>query len=351
MTWTIIRATMKQTTQLKVEVGCDRNHQLHREEIKVEQLGHHLPDISVVVPSIGRAELARALDSVDGQDYAGRVEKVVVFDLDEAEVSEDLVKLASRADVVEFTGGGRRGGYARNLGVARASGDWIAFLDDDDAWAPSKLRVQMELAQDERARGAIPVVGCRVQQIVAKETKLHILSGIPARLVESGEKIEEYLFVRRRPGARRPSFFTSTILTEKSLFASVPWDETLARHQDWDWLVRAGKVPNVFFVQSEADLVSYYVGSAGSISAGAAWSGSLDWATQMLAPLGARVFVDFVAAQTMRYALQKRDWSGVRRVAESIIEAKRVPSFGPMIIGAAGLIPRTALENLMRRIR
>jgi glycosyltransferase involved in cell wall biosynthesis len=36
---------------------------------------------------------------------------------------------------------------ARNAGIAAACGQWIAFLDDDDIWAPHKLRRQLETAQ------------------------------------------------------------------------------------------------------------------------------------------------------------------------------------------------------------
>ena len=35
---------------------------------------------------------------------------------------------------------------ARNLGITAAEGRWIAFLDDDDLWAPDKLALQIRAA-------------------------------------------------------------------------------------------------------------------------------------------------------------------------------------------------------------
>ncbi len=43
---------------------------------------------------------------------------------------------------------------ARNTGVAHASQTWLAFLDDDDRWAPTKLRTQLDAAAAARASWA-----------------------------------------------------------------------------------------------------------------------------------------------------------------------------------------------------
>lgn len=274
-----------------------------------------------------------------------------MFDLDEAQTSPEVVKRASEADQVVYTGGLRKGGAARNLGVRQATGDWIAFLDDDDEWMPEKIASQLQIAAEEKALGYAPVVGCRVEQVVAKNGMRHVVGGVPARLVSRDERIEDYLFLNRRAGAKRSSFFTSTVIAERWLCEAVKWDESLARHQDWDWLINVSKVPSVSFSQAERDLVAIHVGTAGSISAGAVWEGSLSWAKTTLAPLGPRVFVDFLFGQTLRYALQKRDWAGVRSVIGHAARVRTAPGMGPLVIGVAGILPRVTMQNLMRRIR
>lgn len=314
-------------------------------------MGQTAIDVSVVIPSTGRDSLTRAIESVRKQDFTGEIELVVVFDLNESLTATETLRFAEGADRILFTGGQRKGGFARNLGVQNSSGAWVAFLDDDDEWYPSKLREQVRVATEEETLGRRAVVGCRVEQVSGSLDSRRVVSGIPAKIVRPSDRIENYLFVRRRPGAKRASFFTSTVLASRRLCQEVSWDDSLTRHQDWDWLVRASRAANTSFVQLEDVLVSIHLGSQGSISAGADWQSSLNWATRMLRPLDKRVYVDFLAAQTLRYALQKRDWHGVCSVLSHIVRSKCVPNAGPITIGFAGAIPRASLQWLMQKIR
>ena len=126
---------------------------------------------------------------------------------------------------------------ARNLGVAAASGRYVAFLDDDDEWLPSKLLLQAEEALSIEATGHVPVVSSRIFQRKAGRPLCSAVG--PRRLLKSDERPEDYLFANRLVGLRRPMLPTSTLLTTREFAARHPWDPDLRRHQDWDWVLRA----------------------------------------------------------------------------------------------------------------
>src|ERR1700712_5704408 len=98
--------------------------------------------VSVIVPTTGRPELIRALDSVARQDLDAEIEVIVVVDAAEIPEVINLLPMGLAVTVVS-TGGGAGGSAARNLGVDRSSGRWVAFLDDDDTWDRSKLSRQV----------------------------------------------------------------------------------------------------------------------------------------------------------------------------------------------------------------
>jgi glycosyltransferase involved in cell wall biosynthesis len=106
-----------------------------------------LPLISVVIPSRNRLKsLQKCIQNVRFQTHAP-LEILVVNDCSD----EDYGAVASGP--VRYFTTPRHGGaaLARNVGLQNAKGDYIAFIDDDDAWLPTKLEVQL---QHMRQRGA-----------------------------------------------------------------------------------------------------------------------------------------------------------------------------------------------------
>lgn len=100
--------------------------------------------VSVIIPYYkSRLLLYRALRSVSNQTYRP-FEIIVVND----DISDDCRILAEHyfPDVIVVDYEGNRGvSYARNQGVRRAKGTFVAFLDTDDHWSPQKLEIQVSL--------------------------------------------------------------------------------------------------------------------------------------------------------------------------------------------------------------
>src|SRR5690606_31751069 len=96
--------------------------------------------ISVIVPAYNKGpHIKRCINSIVKQTYSC-FELIIVYD----QSSDDTLK-----GIEEFTDSRIRlfkrdvpgpGGYAaRNLGIEKANGNWIAFLDADDEWYPDHL--------------------------------------------------------------------------------------------------------------------------------------------------------------------------------------------------------------------
>jgi glycosyltransferase involved in cell wall biosynthesis len=106
------------------------------------------PAVTAVIATRDRPVLLqRAVDGVISQDYPGSVECVVVFDQSfpreitiEPETPDRQVRIVTNNRTPGLAG-------ARNSGIRTASGELVAFCDDDDEWLPVKLRRQVEIRQ------------------------------------------------------------------------------------------------------------------------------------------------------------------------------------------------------------
>jgi glycosyltransferase involved in cell wall biosynthesis len=109
------------------------------------------PKVTVVIPTQGRWSLLRRTLAGALRQRDVEFEIVVVDDGSSDETAERLVELDDRRVRPIRHDVRRHVAVARNAGVAAARGEWIAFLDDDDLWAPNKLSTQLRAAAAQKA--------------------------------------------------------------------------------------------------------------------------------------------------------------------------------------------------------
>lgn len=205
--------------------------------------------VSIVLPTYKRGDfLGRAIASVLSQTY--RYWELLVVDDNDPESehrreTELFMANFSNDDRVSYLKHDRnRGGAAaRNTGIQRASGEYVAFLDDDDVWEPNKLERQVQLLAES-----------------PKETGM-VYCGYRRVNLQTGRSV---IFV---PDARNHSLAnllrengigtTSAILCRREVLLEVGgFDEELPSRQDIDLYVRLARCCRFDFVPEP--LLSWY---------------------------------------------------------------------------------------------
>jgi glycosyltransferase involved in cell wall biosynthesis len=107
-----------------------------------------MTQFSVVIPNFNSGEyLRRALQSVLDQTNSNW--EVIIVDNNSTDESRDVASIIcdSRITQVQIDNQGVIA-KSRNLGIRLAKGNFIAFLDADDWWYPTKLSVMAEIIHD-----------------------------------------------------------------------------------------------------------------------------------------------------------------------------------------------------------
>lgn len=103
--------------------------------------------VSVVIPAYNcEAYLAEALESAFAQTRAAD-EILVVDDGSQDATATVAARYTGRIALFRQERGGI--GAARNLGITKATGTHIAFLDADDRWLPEKIERQLAALEDQ----------------------------------------------------------------------------------------------------------------------------------------------------------------------------------------------------------
>lgn len=197
------------------------------------------PLVSVIVPTYNRAAtLPRAIDSA----LAQTVDDLEVVVVDDGSTDDTASVLAAFDDprlrtVVHATNRGAN--VARNTGIDHARGEYVAFLDSDDEWLPTKLERQFDALEGRSVEwvGAYCTTrfepsgpGGRLRSVAAAVLR----RGDEHPTMEGGEAlIGEILADNVQPGAG------STLLVRADVARSVGgFDVDLDRFQDPEFCLR-----------------------------------------------------------------------------------------------------------------
>ncbi|MGK0288616.1 MAG: glycosyltransferase involved in cell wall biosynthesis [bacterium] len=103
--------------------------------------------ISVIIPTYNRIKtVLECIQSVQEQTHSAH-EIIVV---DDASTDNSCIQIQQKFPHIKLIQNSQNEGvsYSRNLGVANATGNWIAFLDSDDQWQKKKLEKQVQFIQE-----------------------------------------------------------------------------------------------------------------------------------------------------------------------------------------------------------
>lgn len=210
-----------------------------------------IPRVSVILPAYNREDLAaRAIDSVLAQSFTD-FELIVVDDCSTDGTRAVLERYRGHPRVrLVLSDVNRGGGGARNLGIAEARADLIAFQDSDDVWLPHKLAAQVA------AMDAAPAAGlCYCGALYSAGRQSYYL---PRALFERFEGDMSAQILTHNTTS------TQTLMIRRAaLDRAGHFDASFRRLQDWDLMIRVAQVTEFLFLPEPLVVI---FGTPGNIS-------------------------------------------------------------------------------------
>jgi glycosyltransferase involved in cell wall biosynthesis len=179
------------------------------------------PLISCIVPVYnGERYLGETLDSILAQTHSP-VEVIVVNDGSTDGTASVAARYGDRIRYLQQLNAGPA--TARNLGLAAAQGEFIAFLDADDLWHVEKLERQMARFH------ACPELGYCLA---------HVQNFWVPELIEEEKRYRDHRISKPIPG-----YSSCTLLARRTLFETIgPFNTAIDHADDTDWFLRASEI-------------------------------------------------------------------------------------------------------------
>ncbi len=189
--------------------------------------------LSVVIPTHNRAKyVGNAIMSVENQTYK-QIEIIVVSDGSEDNTKDVVESYSLKYGNIKFYEHfpAKGSNFSRNFGASKATGDYIAFLDDDDIWDETKAEKQIALLKDDKDVG-LTVSGFKFIYVNDNTTSTFI----PSPPYDASKTI----LIDHCIGG------TSSAIMRREIFEKVGgFDERILARQDYDLWIRCAQVTKI----------------------------------------------------------------------------------------------------------
>lgn len=198
--------------------------------------------ISVIIPVYNAEKfISKAVESALQFDEVSEIILVEDKSPDNAlEVCQKLVEKFERVKLYQHPDKQNHGaGASRNLGIEKATGEFIAFLDADDYYLPNRFDAEKELFKNLNVEGVYGAIGVEYYSEKAKEQYFHIYKNKLDTVYKKADPKDVF------PGQLnlRGSFgliHLDTLTIRKSALSKMPklFDDSLRLHQDTEFTIR-----------------------------------------------------------------------------------------------------------------
>lgn len=185
------------------------------------------PVISLIIPTHSRPLLlSRALSSINIQHMRENIEVIVVSDIRDNKTDEICHKFLQQQDIYVVRNGKMGPSASRNIGLKLAKGQFVMFLDDDDAWCPG---FTAELASYlEKLHSTVSYFNCTI----VKESRT-----VDGPIIHSEtthdwfNKVNEQIYVKNQ-------VHMSCLLFPRHMLDGREFDTSMRAYEDWDFILQ-----------------------------------------------------------------------------------------------------------------
>ena len=200
------------------------------------------PKVSIIIPTYNQSQyLEEAIESALNQTYKN-IEIIIVDDGSTDNTPEVIKSFDNKIIYIQQKNKGASS--ARNTGIKKANGEYIAFLDADDMWLKNKLENQIKFIQNNPEIG---LLGTGCYQMIDMSKMIH------KKIFPAKNEILQKDLIKYNP------FIQSSVMIKKDVFNSIGlYDEKFKESEDYDLWLRIAQKYKVANLEQALVTKKYY---------------------------------------------------------------------------------------------